>query len=148
MIGAAVLTSAVVALSSEQSTLMHVSVGSSMLEGSAIVPSESLHSGAMTKVIPLTKRSRNVEDDGRAEAEKMIKKNAAGEHIEDNFVIAEHVRFTGFGDEKVGEIDEKVGEIDEKEKGDGDEVGEMNQVLKTKSVVRCEAPQKNIKKTS
>ena len=68
MFGAAVLTSAVVALSNEQSTLMNVSVDSSMLEGSAIVPSESLHSGVTTKVIPLAKRSRNVEDDGRAEA--------------------------------------------------------------------------------
>ena len=75
MIGAAVITSAVVALSSEQSTLMNVSVDSSMLEGSAIVPSESLHSVAATKAIQFAKRSRSVEDDGRAESEKITKKS-------------------------------------------------------------------------
>ena len=68
MIGVAVITSAVVAPSIELSTLMNVSVDSSMLEGSAIVPMESFHSGATTKVIPFAKRSRSVEDDGRADA--------------------------------------------------------------------------------
>ena len=84
MIGATVLTSAVVALSSERPALTNVSVDSTMLEGSAIVPSESPHSGAMTKATTFAKRSRNVEDDGRAEAENMTKTSAAEEHIEGN----------------------------------------------------------------
>ena len=77
MFGAAVITSAVVTLSSEQSTLTSVSVDSTMQEFSAVVPSESFHSGATTKTIPLTKHSRNVENDGRAETENMTKTNAA-----------------------------------------------------------------------
>ena len=83
MIGAAVLTSAMVALSSEQPALTSVSVDSSTLGGSAIVPSEFLHSGATTKAMPPAKRSRSVEDDGSSEVEKIGKKSAAEEHIED-----------------------------------------------------------------
>ena len=87
MIGAAVLTSAVVALSSERPVLTNVSVDNSMLGGSAIVLSEPFHSGATTKAMPIAKRSRSVEDDGRSETEKMTKKNAAEEYIEDNATI-------------------------------------------------------------
>ena len=39
-----------------------------------IVPSEFLHSGAMMKAMPFTKRSRSVEDDDRSEAEKITEK--------------------------------------------------------------------------
>ena len=60
-------------------------------------------------MVPLTKRSWSIEDDGRAEAEKITRKSSAEEHIEDNaaFMVAEPVRSTGFGDKKVGEIDKK-----------------------------------------
>ena len=72
-----------VTLSSERPVLTNVDVGSSMLGGSASVLSEFLHSGATTKSIPLAKRSRSVEDDGRSEAEKITKKSTAEEHIKD-----------------------------------------------------------------
>ena len=92
MIGAAVITSAEVALSSEQPTSINVGVDSFLLEVSAIVLSESLHSGSRTKVIPFAKRSRSVEDDGRAEAEKITRKSAAEEHVEDNATFSICIR--------------------------------------------------------
>ena len=87
MTGAAVLTSAVVALSSEQHVLTNASVDSSMLGGSVIVPSEFLHSGATTKGMPLAKRSRNVEHDDRSEEEKIGKTSATEKHIEDKAIF-------------------------------------------------------------
>ena len=73
-----------VAFSSEQPTLTSVSVDSLTLGGSAIVPSELLHCGATTRATPLATRSRNVEDDGHADAEDITKKSAAEGHIKDN----------------------------------------------------------------
>ena len=67
--------------------MTNVSVDSSMLGGSAIVPSEFLHSGATTKAMPFTKRSRNVEDDGRSEVEKITKTSATEEHIEEKLLL-------------------------------------------------------------
>ena len=58
----------------------------------------------------LAKRSRNVEDDGRAEAEKIAKKSAAEEHIEDNaiFIVAVPVRSMCLCGDKFGESREAV----------------------------------------
>ena len=69
------------------------------------MPSELLNSGATARATSLAKRSRSVEDDGRADAEKITKKSAAEEHIEDNatFIVAEPVRSTGFDGDKFGE---------------------------------------------
>ena len=55
-------------------------------------------------------------------------------------MVAEPVRSTGFGDEKVGEIDKK-------EKEDGDKVGDLNQVTKAKSSLKPKAKAK-AKRTS
>ena len=125
-----------VALSSEQPALTNVNFDISTLGSSAIVPSELLHNGATTKAMPLAKRSRNVEGDDCAEAEKMTKKSAAEEHIEDktSFMVAERVRSTGLGAEEAGEIDKK--------EENNDKVGEINQVLKTKSSLKLKVKTK------
>ena len=49
-------------------------------------------------------------------------------------MVAEPVRATGFGDEEGGEIDKK--------EEDDDKVGEINQVPKTKSIVKPKAKAK------
>ena len=51
------------------------------------MPSEFLHSGATTKAMPLAKRSRSVEDDGRSEVEEIGQESAAEEHIEDKTTL-------------------------------------------------------------
>ena len=115
------------------------------------MPSEFLHSGATTKAIPFTKRSRNMEDDGRSVAEKITRKSASEEQTENN------VSSTAFGDEKVGEVDGEVGDIDEKggesdenvgeteeKKEGGDDDGGISKALNTTSSLKKKA--KNEKK--